>query len=137
MVERGDNGPRVGSRERRSQGSDPEGAESVLVDLVEVERRVRETLEQAQAEAERAIAEVKSEIDQRAQTDDDELETALRELEAGLRAEQATTLAEIRRRGDQAARRHREIDESTVEGLAAEIARRVAEGETPDDEAGR
>lgn len=136
MMERdGDGRPRGGSHAPERPSPDADEADSVLDDLVEVERRVDETVRRAEAEAARAIAEAEAEIERHGQANDQELESALRELEASLRAEQVKTLDEIRRQGEAEARRYREIDDARVDALAERIARRVAEGGPADDEA--
>ena len=114
--------------------------EGALSDLIDVERRVLETIHAAEAEAERAIAEVEAELDVDACAGDHALEVALREFRAELEAQRAEALAEIERRSATAARRYHDVDETRVEALAAYVARRIAEDDleaAPGDEASR
>jgi hypothetical protein len=112
--------------ERSDAGIEYEG---VLADVIEVERRARAAVEDAEAEAARAIAEAEVELHARAEAHDDALDAARRELRSTLEQEQKAGLAEIERRSEEAVRRHRDVDEARVLALAGLVARRVAEGD--------
>jgi hypothetical protein len=109
---------------------DPEAAErGVLAELIEVEQRVQEEIRAAEAEAARAVAAARAEIDAQEREHDDALDAALRELAARLESERREALDEIARQSDEEVRRFRGVDEARVRALAERVATRVAEGD--------
>ncbi len=105
----------------------------VVGDLLDLERRMLESIEEAQADADRAVAEAEAELEARVSEGDAELGEAVRQLRARLETEHAAALEAIRRQSADEARRYVDVPEARVEALAAFVARRVAEGDGADD----
>lgn len=115
---------------------DETDAKGVLPGLIEVEQRVLAAIRDAEAAAERRIAEARAELESRASAHDAEVDVAVRALRQRLDEERSAALAEIERRSREAARRHLEVSEARVRELGALLARRVAEGDLDDPAAG-
>lgn len=107
-----------------------EPRESVLDALLEVERRIDAEIEQAEAEAERIVAEARREIESGGRAEGEELEQERADLRASLEAELAGAVREIEERAAREAERYASVDEVEVERLGGWLARRIAGGES-------